>query len=114
MNNNEHLTYVKNFYKEAVFQLINQTKATNQDATLKVGLMILFFWASIYNNNETLENIKTEGKNYLTNPDVFFEEAKQDFLRLQFENHPIINHLAKLTIEDYNSLIDFLQKEFAV
>ncbi len=114
MSENGHLNYVKNFYKEAVFQLINQTKASSQDATLKVGLMILYFWASIYENNDTLESIKAEGKNYLVNSDSFFEEAKQDFLRLKFENHPIITHLSKLSIDDYNSLIDYFQKEFSV
>jgi hypothetical protein len=114
MSTNEHLSYVKNFYKEAVFQLINQTKATTQDSTLKVGLMILYFWASIYENKETLDNIISEGKNYLVNADSFFQEAQQDFLRLKFENHPIITHLSKLSIEDYNSLIDFLQSEYKI
>ncbi len=112
MNNNEHLKYVKNFYKEAVFQLINQTKASSQDATLKVGLMILYFWASVYDNLEVKNNIIAEGKVYLSEPEQFFNEANQDFLRLKFENHPIIYHLSKLTMDDYNSLIDFLQKEF--
>ncbi|HPN37475.1 MAG TPA: hypothetical protein PL041_03665 [Melioribacteraceae bacterium] len=114
MSDSEHIKYVKNFYKEAVFQLINQTKATTKDATLKVGLMVLYFWASVYDNSETLDSIKNEGKNYLINSELFFEEAKQDFLRLKFENHPVINHLSKLTMDDYNSLIDYFQKEFIV
>lgn len=112
MNNIEHLNYVKNFYKEAVFQLINQTKESNQEAILKVGLMILYFWASVYDNQEVKNSIMAEGKQYLSEPEKFFSEANQDFLRLRFENHPIIYHLSKLTIDDYNSLIDFLQKEF--
>lgn len=110
MNKGTPLNYVLDFYNQAVKQLKSTVNANEQECSIKVGLMILYFWASVYNNNETKEKIKMEGENLLLNAAEFFEQADFDFENLKKENHPIINNLEQLTMDDYNNLIDFFQK----
>lgn len=110
MNKTTPLNYVVDFYNQAVLQLKSTINASKQESSIKVGLMILYFWASVYNNTETKDKIKIEGENLLQNAADFFEQADFDFENLKKENHPIINNLAQLTMDDYNKLIDFFQK----
>ncbi len=110
MDKTTPLNYVLDFYNEAVNQLKSTNNINEQESSIKVGLMILYFWASVYNSHETKDKIKAEGKNLLNNDVEFFEQADLDFVNFKKENHPIINNLAQLTMDDYNKLIDFFQK----
>jgi len=106
----QSLKYVIDFYEEAVSQLVKSANTTDEKASLKVGIMILYFWASVYNNEEVIKSVKEEGDKYLTNSDEFFLEASQDFKKLKEAKHPIIDNLAKLSADDYNQLIEYFQK----
>jgi|GEM_PF-4150098 len=114
MDKKDNLQQLQNFYTNLVRQYASSLQIPELEAKLKVGTLVLYFYAHSINNSELKEKVKAEASELFDKVGNFFSEAESDFNKMKIERPDLVAMFAKTTPEDYDFFVKFIQDDILI
>lgn len=104
------LDILKEYYQNLVDQFVIQTDATEYEAKIKIGLMMLYHWGYANKNENVINGVKQEAENLLERTGDFFDKAVTDFESIKSTTPRLAKAYAELSPDGYDQFVSFVQK----
>ncbi len=106
------LEKIKTLFNEMVNQHSQTTNSPLIESKLKSGLMLLYFWAIAHEDEQTKKKLQEEARELFESVGKFFVQVEIDYDNLKIERPDIIGFLNMMSVDEYDQLISFVQREF--
>lgn len=114
MDNKVNLQQLQNFYNNLVQQYTTSLQIPKLEAKLKVGTLVLYFYAYSINDSELQEKLKAEAQELFDKVGNFFSEAESDLNKMKIERPDLAEMFTKTTHEEYDLLVKYIQDDILI